>query len=139
LASPTYGFFVGTDSFAVNSGDFLAQQGAPFSNSSVSGSYGFAIGGITTLGRINIVGQLGADGAGITTGTEEVNEAGALSSAVSLTGTYTISANGRGVATVTPTGGSPSNLRFYLASGSPIGIIGVDSTELLMGVARKQF
>ncbi len=139
LESPTAGFFVGTDSFAVNSGGIVAQQGAPFSNSSVSGSYGFAIGGITTLGLINIVGQLQADGAGITTGTEDVNEAGALSSVVSLTGTYTISANGRGVATVTPTGGPPSNLRFYLVSGSGIAIIGVDSTALLIGAAGKQF
>ena len=57
---------------------------------------------------------------------------------VSLIGTYTVNSNGRGVAAITTSSGT-SQLRFYIGSESVLLIVGVDSTEVMLGLAGKQF
>lgn len=138
LVSGGQAFFLQTDIFAVTTGTVTAQAGTPFTTASVSGSFGFGIGGVTIVGPIDLSGQLTANGAGTISGTEDVNDAGTLSQDVSLSGSYAVASNGRGTATLTTPGGT-SQLRFYVVSASGVLLVGVDSTEVLLGAAGKQF
>ena len=133
MVSSGRAFFVQVDSFAVTNGVISTQQDAPFTTASISGNFGFVL-----IGATAISGQLVADGAGNLSGTEDVNDTGTLFQDVSLSGIYTVYSNGRGVATVTTSSGT-SQLRFYIGSGSELVFVGVDSTEVLLGVAGKQF
>ena len=110
MVSSGRAFFVQVDSFAVTNGVISAQQDAPFTTASISGNFGFVL-----IGATAISGQLVADGAGNLSGTEDVNDTGTLFQDVSLSGTYTVYSNGRGVATVTTSSGT-SQLRFYVGS-----------------------
>lgn len=133
MVSSGRAFFVQIDSFAATNGVISAQQGGPFTTDSISGDFGFVVVGISA-----ILGQIAIDGAGNLSGTEDVNDGGTLWQDVPLSGTYTVYSNGRGVATVTTSSGT-SQLRFYIGSGSELVVVGVDSTEVLFGVAGKQF
>ncbi len=134
MVSSERAFFIQVDSFAVTNGVISTQQGAQFTTSSILGSFGFII----SSGMAAISGQLDADGVGNFSGTGDTNDAGTLLQDASLTGTYTFSSNGRGIGTVTTPNGT-SQLRFYIVSDSEILIIGVESTEVLFGIAEKQF
>ncbi len=128
---------IGADGDSVPLGVIGAQEGGPFTNSSFSGSYGFSLVGFslvgaTTFGTLDIVGRLQANGAGGASGIEDFNDADTLSTDVPISFFYSISSNGRGTI-------FDSNQRFYLASGSVVAIISVDSTELFLGLARRQF
>ena len=138
VVSPGRVLFVQTDSFAVTSGALDAQQGGPFSTASMSGNFGFLLSGETSNGATAISGQLIADGVGNLTATEDVNEAGILASGVALDGTYSIASNGRGSATITGTGVMATQLRFYLVSSSRVNLVGVDSSQIFLGIAVKQ-
>lgn len=138
MVSPDRGFFVQTDSTVVVSGQVLGQQGGPFTAASLAGSYGFGLTGLTGGGDIDMSGQFTADGAGNLAGTNDINDFGLLSTAVPLTGTYAVSANGRGTAAIT-SGGVTSNQRFYLVSPSRFLMVGVDNFEVLIGGAEQQF
>jgi hypothetical protein len=134
-------FFVEVDSLAVARGTFLGQEGRPFSNSSISGSFGFFIVGNRTAFEANLFalsGQLTADGVGAISGTVDANDKGALSPDTPFTGTYTISSNGRGVGTE-PGGTAP--LRFYVVSESRVLVGGVREglNSRFVGTAEKQF
>ena len=137
VVSPGRVLFVQTDSFATTSGALDVQQGGPFSTASISGNFGFLLSGETSNGATAISGQLIADGAGNLTATEDVNEAGILTSGVALDGTYTIASNGRGSATIMGTGVT-TQLRFYLVSPSRVNLVGVDSSQIFLGIAVKQ-
>ena len=67
-----------------------------------------------------------------------MNDLGTLWQDVSLSGTYTVYSNGRGVATITTFSGT-SQLRFYIGSGSDLIVVGMDSTEVQLGIVGKQF
>lgn len=134
MVSSGMAFFVQVDSFAVTNGTIVAQQGGPFTTVSISGNFGFVVVGVSA-----ILGQILADGSGNLSGTEDVNDyPGTLLLDVSLIGTYTVNSNGRGVAAITTSSGT-SQLRFYIGSSSVLLIVGVDSFEVLLGLAGKQF
>ena len=134
MVSSGMAFFVQVDPFAVTNGIIGAQQGGPFTTASISGDFGFVVAGDSA-----ILGQIAIDGAGNISGTEDVNDyPGTLWLDVSMSGTYTVYSNGRGAATITTPSG-PSQLRFYIGSESVLLIVGVDSTEVLLGLAGKQF
>jgi hypothetical protein len=135
MVSSGMAIFEQVDSFAVSDGTVIIQLGGPFTTASISGNFWFALG---EYGVGAILGQLVADGFGNLSGTEDVNDYGTLWPDVSMSGTYAVSSNGRGVATVTTPSGS-SQLRFYIGPGSVLLIVGVDSTEVLSGLAGKQF
>lgn len=134
MVSSGMAFFVQVDPFAVTNGTAVVQQGGPFTTASILGDFGFVAVGVSA-----ILGQIFADGSGNLAGTEDVNAyPGTLVLDVSLSGTYTVNSNGRGVATITTSSGA-SQLRFYIGSGSVLLIVGVDSFEVLLGLAGKQF
>jgi hypothetical protein len=138
MVSPDSAFFVQTDSTSVVSGSMLGQHGGPFTPASVAGSYGFGLTGLTGTGDIDISGQFLADGAGNIVGNNDVNDYGLLSTEVPLSGVYTVSPNCRGTMEMT-TGGVTSNQRFYLVSPSRFVTVGVNTFEMLIGGADKQY
>ncbi|MBV8478465.1 MAG: hypothetical protein JOZ36_17540, partial [Acidobacteria bacterium] len=83
------------------SGEVL-NQAPVFTTSSLSGIYPFTLGGIdANQSALALGGLLPADGNGnISSGVMDVNDAGNITLGVSLTGTYSVGASGRGVATL---------------------------------------
>src|SRR5215469_1784388 len=100
-------------------------QNKGFTNSSLNGTYVFAISGSNAGGFFTIAGTLQANGSGsITGGTEDVNSPGTLAAPllnVPITGSYSVRSDGRAVASITTTGLSPNvafNIDFVLLSNT---------------------
>lgn len=99
---------VETDTASLALGGEAFRQTGPFSNASVSGSFAFTIAGADLLsgGPFAAGGVLTSNGAGtVTSGTEDFNDAGLITTNVGFTGSYTMAANGRGTLTLTTTAG----------------------------------
>jgi hypothetical protein len=143
LVSQNLVVFVETDSFGVTEGLANLQIG-PYSVSSISGSLGFASFGVVTSGGFESVGRMTASGSGsLTTGVEDVAQAGTVVSGIALTGAYSLGSNGRGTALLTG-GGGTSNLIFYVfaSAAAPVpafAYLEVDPSEVIAGFAAKQF
>jgi hypothetical protein len=139
LADTTTVLVMDTDSTRMSGGRASLQQGNAFTLASLKGSTGFGLVGFDQSGGdVNLVGQLSVDGAGKIVGTEDqfVNNAANLSS--SLTGSYTVGANGRGSAQVTSVNGT-TNFLFYLTSPGTALLLGSDSTTVNLGLIGQQF
>jgi hypothetical protein len=129
---------VEVDSAPVLGGDAFRQTG-PFSNASVSGPFAFTLAGADILsgGPFVAGGILTSDGAGtVTSGTEDLNDAGTLTSNVGLTGNYTMAANGRGTLTVT-TGAGTFNFVIYPSSNGVLALE-TDIRFVTTGTALQQ-
>jgi hypothetical protein len=129
---------VEVDNAPVLGGDAFRQTG-PFSNASVSGPFAFTIAGadIISLGPFAAGGVLTSDGAGnITSGVEDFNDAGTVTSNVGLTGTYTIASNGRGTLTIA-TGAGTFNFVAYPSSGGVL-VLETDLRFVTSGTGLQQ-
>jgi hypothetical protein len=103
---------VETDVTPVLAGDAFRQSGT-FSNATLTGPFAFTISGAHLTAPFAAGGVLTSNGAGaITSGQEDVNDNGLVNTGLTLTGTYTLGANGRGTAALTSGLGSV-NLAFY--------------------------
>lgn len=142
--------FLGLASFAVL---FIAGCGngvtttppiaAGFSNSSLSGTYAFAISGTNAGGFFTIAGSFQANGSGvITTGTEDINSPGTsvgVATNVPITGSYSVRADGRTVATITSTAPAVSfGLDFVLLNNATALVIRVDNNGTASGSINLQ-
>ncbi len=108
--------FISTDASPVLAGDAFRQQG-PFSNASVSGPFVLTLAGSIGGGPFVAGAVITSDGAGnITSGTEDLNRNGAVNQNVSVTGTYSIAANGRGTLTTNSNIGT-ANFAAYPSTG----------------------
>jgi hypothetical protein len=76
---------------------------AGFTNASISGGYAFGISGTAVNSPEAGSGVVTADGNGNITSGEETVNIGGISCHATLTGTYSVNANGTGIATVTAT------------------------------------
>lgn len=90
-------------------------------NAQLTGRYAFQINGATsgkaagqTYG-FSTIGSLAFDGAGNVTGIEDTNSSTGAQSSVTVTGTYTLGSDGRGLMVLS----SPSTVVYSLASSSP--------------------
>jgi hypothetical protein len=81
---------------------------AGFTNASISGGYAFGVSGTNGTSVTAGSGVVTADGNGGITSGEETLNVGGISCHATLTGTYSINANGTGIATVTATPDSAS-------------------------------
>src|SRR5215472_6499081 len=101
-----------------------------FNNSSLSGAYAFAVSGTNSGGFFTMAGSFQANGSGlITSGTLDINSpgtAGVLQN-LSLTGTYIVHADGRGTATLNPSGSNTVTLDFVLLSSQHGAVIRFDN------------
>ncbi len=140
MISPQKAFFVTRDRWLVASGQMRPQIGVPFDTSSISGTFGFGLSG-TQLGSSTVYsGTLTIDGeAGTVSGIADVNQAGTPTEGIAVTGTFTISSNGRGVALLI-FGTSASTMGMYVTDSRTIMLIENDpAVPNKFGPALKQF
>lgn len=140
MVSPQVAFFVTRDRFLVASGQIRPQSGGPFATSSIKGTFGFGLSG-TELGSSTVYsGTLTIDGEdGTVSGIADVNQAGMPTEGIPVTGTFTISGNGRGVASLM-FGTSSSTMGMYVTDPQTILLIENDpAVPNKFGPALKQF
>jgi hypothetical protein len=129
---------VETDSLPVLAGEAFRQTG-PFSNASVSGPFAFTVAGADLLsgGPFAAGGILTSNGSGnITAGIEDINDAGLVTTNVSLSGSYSIASTGRGTLTLN-TNSFASSFVIYPSSGGVLALE-TDVGTLTTGVALQQ-
>jgi hypothetical protein len=129
---------VGINNVSILGGEAFRQTG-PFSNASVSGPFAFTIAGADLLNGSPFAagGVLTSDGAGnVTTGIEDFNDGGTISTAVPFTGTYTMASTGRGTLTLN-TGAGVFTFAIYPSSGGVLALE-TDNRFLTTGTALQQ-
>ena len=125
--------FVGTDIFPILSGPALRQTSSPFSSASLSGKYIFGMTASTHPRPQKViradVGYFEADGvAQLSDGVLDRNSPSGVLDGSLLSGTYAISADGRGTAALNTEVGA-ENIVFYMASESEGFVLQVDASE----------
>jgi hypothetical protein len=129
---------VETNAVPALGGEAFRQTG-PFTNASVSGPFAFTVAGADLLNFNPFVagGVLTSDGAGhVTSGVEDFNDGGLITTNASLTGTYAMAANGRGTLTLNTAAGIFS-FAIYPSSGG-VFVLEIDSRFLTTGTALQQ-
>jgi hypothetical protein len=129
---------VGTDFFPILSGRALRQTSLPFSNASLSGKYVFGMTASTHPRPQKVIradaGFLQADGAGqLSNGVLDRNSPSGVLNGSSVSGTYSITPDGRGTATLTTEVG-PENIVFYMTSDSEALALQVDGSTTVNNV-----
>ncbi len=124
------------DSNLVASGAALPQSGAPFSNSSLNGSFGLNLTGVDLAAGTEVDGiaQFTTTGTGTLSGVFDFNDGGATFNSLALNGNYTVNSNGRAVAALRPSSLGTFNVIFYLASGSQVLFIESDQGQVAVGI-----
>jgi hypothetical protein len=135
LVSPTRAFFLVNDLAKAEDGTIDGQQSGAFSNSSLNGTFVFVTDGFNSMDSFDRLGTMAGDGAGNLKFDYALTEPTLLTQAVSLTGTYAVSSNGRATGSVA---NLSSNLVFYLISGSDGYILQGDSATQMAGSFTKQ-
>jgi hypothetical protein len=129
--------FAGINAGAALGGDAFRQQG-PFSNASVTGPFAFTVAGADVLnGPFAAGGVLTSNGAGnVTSGVEDFNDSGILTANLSLTGTYSVAASGRGTLALTNSAGT-FNFIIYPSTAGVIALE-IDNRFVTGGMALQQ-
>ena len=95
---------------------FPPPQGT-FTNANLNGPYAFSYTGSDAGGFLSVAGSFQADGNGhITSGTQDINSGAAVHTNASISGTYTVRADGRGSATLNSPAGN-TTIEFVLVAG----------------------
>lgn len=141
MVSPARGFFLVTnDSKAVEDGTLDLQSGT-FSNATMNGQFAFMMDGFDTTQFLDRLGTLTWDGTSKLTLNEVANSSitgqGALSPGV-LTGSYSVSGNGRAVGTINNLSLTNNDLVFYLISGSDAYLLQNDTGVQINGMISLQ-
>jgi hypothetical protein len=132
--------FVETDGVPAVSGEVL-QAAAPYTLATLKGGFAFTIGGIdrSSLFPSAAGAVITADGNGsLSSGTFDLNDGGNVSLGATVGGTYSFSANGRGILNITNT--ALGNLQFaiYPAQNHTIEMVEIDVSALMSGMAKAQ-
>jgi hypothetical protein len=140
MLSPQLAEIISTSSGFVADGYIVMQtQGSLFTNSSLNGAYGFAIGtqtGTTSLSAA--VGTLRLDGNGNLSGAMTQNLNASPPSTLTLTGSYALNGSVRGTATLISSGGGSSPFAIYPINSSEFLLIGTDLASPYFGIATIQ-
>jgi hypothetical protein len=128
LIGPDQGFIIGSDS-AATYGLLEQQTGAPFSLSSVQGTYVLSAPQEADTLAVNMIGELSSAGAGNIVGTldEFIPPSPPPSTDIPFSASYTVTPDGRGNMTPLLIAGFPTNLVFYIVSPSDVRMISLDS------------
>jgi hypothetical protein len=142
-----------TDSSIEADGMLVTQQGRPgggFTTQSLIGPFaqqwtGAAAASFAeadTTGQIVLTGPTAAAAAAVT-GTWDTNKALTLVPGNAVTGTYSMSGNGRGTLMITDAAGNVYNMSLYMSSLTPTGSVvfvsGTDTTRVISGQLTQQF
>jgi putative Ig domain-containing protein len=126
LIGPNQGFIIGRDA-AVTHGRLEQQTGAPYSDSSIQGSYALFAPKEADTNVVNMIGQLDSTGGGTVSGTlDEFIPPSNPSVDLALSGSYTVAPDGSGTLTPNLINGFPANLVLYIVSPSSVRMIPTD-------------
>jgi len=126
LIGPNQGFIIGSDA-AVTHGRLEQQTGAPYSDSSMQGSYALFAPKEADTNVVNMIGQVDSTGGGTLSGTlDEFIPPSNPSMDLALSGSYTVAPDGSGALTPNLINGFPANLVLYLVSPSSVRMIPTD-------------
>jgi hypothetical protein len=128
--------FVEVDIVPVVAGEVLRQASGPFDATTLNGSYAFTLGGADAGGfALGDGGIAQADGAGnLTSVVYDENDGGFTSFANAASGTYTVSASGRGEAVF----GGIFDLALYPAANGNFEMVDISGNSVTLGMAKKQ-
>jgi hypothetical protein len=135
---------VGVSSGSVNASTLLNVTSKNFSNASLNGAYAFTLTGTDATQKLRFeAGSLSAAGNGKISGVEDINSSSGVTTGVSLSGTYSITPDGRGTLTF---GGGQSSRTFHFVlssnSSSPSDnngkLIEFDTRLTAIGTLEKQ-
>lgn len=117
----------------------LAVTISGYSTSSFQGQFAFSMSGSNASGHFFRAGSFAADGQGnLNSVLEDVNNSsGATTSPISSTGSYTVSADGRGTLKFND-GLTPTSFDFVLVNGTQMQFIGFDASGTAAGQANAQ-
>jgi hypothetical protein len=127
LTSSDQGQLIDFDGATAASGSVQRQDPTAIAN--VSGAYVFSLFGDNAGGPLAMIGRLISDGIGNLTGTEIVNDNGTMST-LNISGTYTIGASGRGLATVTNVLNVTQHFVFYIVNSGVVQFVNIDTAAL---------
>ncbi len=110
-----------------------------YTNANLSGAYAFSVSGTNQNGFLTVAGSLQADGNGnITSGVEDINNGAAgVFTNVPVTGTYAVSADGRGLATLNSSA-AVITIDFVIVSSQRALAIRFDNNSSASGSFDKQ-
>ncbi len=132
------------DTSVVASGILKKQNPSAFNAGALNGPFAFSLSGfdLDALGNVlpvGAVGQFNADGGGnITSGQEDINNAGNYSGLVTLSGSYSVANNGRGLVTLNESVGITSHFVIYVISSNQALFVSLDPTPGMAGIATHQ-
>lgn len=117
---------------------FALPPSGSFTNASLSGTYAFSVSGTNQFGFIAIAGSVQADGNGnLSSGILDVNNSGSVATSVPVNGTYNISADGRGLATLN-TSIATFTIDFVMLSSNRALAVRFDTNSSASGSFDKQ-
>ena len=126
--------FMESDSAAVLIGVVRSQSTQPFAASSLNGHFAFTLAGASGGSLFAGLGRVSANGTGGFSGIENYDLGGTPVSGVSISGSYSVNANGSG--TVLVSGGTP--LRLMMISPAEAVFISADGSQPLIGLVEQQ-
>jgi hypothetical protein len=139
MVSPARAFFMFNDANKVEDGTVDQQLLSTFSNSTMKGAFALVMGGFdTTPEFINRVGALQWDGSGHLSFGEFVNNTPLGQNSATLSGTYSVSGNGRVAATINGISLANGDQVFYLISGNDAYFLINDQGVQINGMMSKQ-
>ncbi len=114
------------------------QQTTAFSNSSIKGQFALVMHGFNPSVFLDRIGTLQWDGNGNLILNELVNDSGTVNVPGSLTGTYSVAANGRVTGTINTVSANTNDLVFYMISNSSGNVLQEDAGTEISGATELQ-
>jgi uncharacterized protein YjdB len=123
------------NTLAVAWGSIALQNPSAFQN--LQGNFAFELSGLGVTSSIADIGAFTADGGGgISSGQEDINDAGTVKS-LTFTGSYTSpDSNGRGTATLHSSDGKTSHYSYYIVAADHVNLVSLDFVPAYLGVAQ---
>jgi len=139
MVNPQRAFLLSNDTTKVEDGAMDLQQASSFSTSSLNGQQAFVMHGFDLTPQfVDRVGWIQWDGAGSLNWSELVNDSGVAQTSGLLSGSYSVSGNGRVAATVNGLSLSSNDIVVYLVSGSHGYMLENDAGVEINGVTTQQ-
>lgn len=132
-------YYVSLMPTVVSSGQFMPQASGAYNAATLHGSLAFVLRASYASAAQDMAGQMTSDGAGNLAGTVDVNAAGTLAPDTPITGTYTVSGNGRGDVAIN-VGSTTTHHALYLSSGRTGFLVPIDpGSAAALGLIYRQF
>lgn len=128
-------FLIQTDAVHVHTGVAAAQGAATCTDAGVKHAFSMQLtGSVISVGQVAMGGQLVLNGSGSITGTSTLSLDGKIVNAVPTKGTYSVGSNCMGTMQITPKGQSPINLALVVVdAGKEIFVVETDTNTIVSG------